>query len=99
VILTVVKPLTEADILRVMREEWNAKVSHLAEQIDMVMTSKIGKNQEAEVLAPELKVKHKESNLRYTISSVGPRDVILRTPEGELFLVSKEQLENEYRLD
>jgi len=93
-----VKPLTEADVLRVMREEWNAKVSHLAEQIDMVMVSKVGKK-EGEVLSPELKVKHKESNLRYTIDSVGPRDVILRTPEGEQFLVSKEQLEDEYRLD
>lgn len=81
-----------------MREEWNAKVAHLAEQIDMVMTSKIGK-QQGEVLAPELKVKHKESQIRYTISSVGPRDVILRTPEGDEFIVSKETLEAEYELD
>ena len=82
-----------------MREEWNAKVAHLTEQIDMVMTSKIGKGGPAEVLSPELKVKHKESQLRYTINSVGPRDVILRTPEGETFLVSKETLEAEYELD
>ena len=93
-----VKPLTEADVLRVMREEWNAKVAKLAEQIDMVMTSKIGNNP-ADVLSPELKVKHKGSQIRYTINSVGPRDVILRTPEGETFLVSKETLEAEYELD
>ena len=97
-ILTVVKPLTEADVLRVMREEWNAKVSHLAEQIDMVMVSKVGKK-EGEVLSPELKVKHKDSKIRYTVSSVGPRDVILRTPEGDNFLVSKEELESSYILD
>jgi hypothetical protein len=97
-ILTVVKPLTEADVLRVMREEWNARVAHLTEQIDMVMNSKIGKK-EGEVLAPELKLKHKESMIRYTVTSVGPRDVILRTPEGENFLVSKEELEDSYILD
>jgi hypothetical protein len=93
------KSLQEADVLRVMREEWGARVKALSEQIDMVMTSKIGKKGEAEVLSPELKVKHKDSQIRYTIESVGPRDVILRTPEGETFLVSKETLENEYELD
>lgn len=92
------KKLTEADIIRVMREEYNARLAHLAEQIDMVMKSKVGK-QPMDVLAPELKVKHKGSQIRYTINSVGPRDVILRTPEGETFLVSKEHLEAEYELD
>jgi len=98
VIVTVVKPLTEADVLRVMREEWQKKVDALAEQIDMVMQSKVGHDPK-DVLSPELKVKHKESQIRYTIDSVGPRDCILRTPEGEQFLVSKEALESEYELD
>jgi hypothetical protein len=93
------KPLTEADVLRVMREEWNAKVVRLAEQIDMVMNAKVDDSGVENVLSPELKVKHKDSKIRYTVSSVGPNDVILRTPEGEKFLVSKEQLENEYQLD
>lgn len=93
-----VKPLTEADVLRVMREEWDKKVAGLAEQIDMVMNSKVGANPK-DVLSPELKVKHKDSQIRYTICSVGPRDVILRTPEGEQFLVSKEELEAGYELD
>lgn len=97
-IVKVVKPLTEADVLRIMREEWQAKKDALAEQIDMVMQSKIGSTP-AEVLSPELKVKHKDSQIRYTIESVGPKDVILRTPEGETFLVTKEQLEAEYELD
>ncbi len=93
------KPLTEADVLRVMREEWNARVAALSEQIDMVMTTKVGDEGNVEVLSPELKVKHKESQIRYTIDSVGPRDVILRTPEGETFLVDKTALESEYILD
>lgn len=93
-----VKPLTEADVLRVMREEWQKKVDALAEQIDMVMNSKVGHDPK-DVLSPELKVKHKSSQIRYTICSVGPRDVILRTPEGENFLVDKSTLEQEYELD
>ena len=93
------KTLTEADIIRVMREEYQARLDKLSEQIDMVMQSKIGKSNPRDVLAPELKVKHKDSQIRYTISSVGPRDVILRTPEGETFLVSKETMEAEYELD
>lgn len=93
------KTLTEADVLRVMREEWRAGVAALSEQIDMVMHSKVDGPDKEPVLSPELKVKHKKSQIRYTVSSVGPRDVILRTPEGEEFLIDKETLEAEYELD
>jgi len=50
-------------------------------------------------LTPELKVMHRDSGIRYTISSVGPRDVILKTPEGEEFIVDADSLEREYYLD
>ena len=93
------KTLQEADIIRVMREEWDAKVKALAEEVDVVMNSRVGDSEVAPVLAPELKVRHKKSQIRYTVNSVGPRDVILRTPEGEPFLVDKAELENEYELD
>jgi hypothetical protein len=42
---------------------------------------------------------HTKSGIRYTVDSVGPRDVILRTPENETFLVDKDTLEKEYHLD
>lgn len=93
------KTLTEADVIRVMREEWDAGVAALTEQIDMVMRSKVDGNDKEPVLSPELKVKHKKSQIRYTISSVGPRDIILRTPEGEEFLIDQEELEQNYQLD
>lgn len=85
------------DIIRIMREEWAAGVRALAEQIDVVMSSPVAGDDP--VISPELKVRHKTSQIRYTVSSVGPHDVILRTPEGEDFLVSKEDLEREYELD
>lgn len=91
--------LTEADVIRVMREEWDKKVAVLTETVDMAMNAKVGKEGDKPVLAPELKVMHKQSGIRYTVDSVGPRDVILRTPEGEKFLVNADELENLYKLD
>lgn len=93
------RTLQEADVIRVMREEWNAKVKALAEDVDMVMNSRVGPTSEMPVISPELKVRHKKSKIRYTVSSVGPRDVILRTPEGEEFLVDAAEIEDAYELD
>ncbi len=92
--------LTEADVIRVMREEWDRKVVALAETVEITLNSKVGDgNSEQPILSPELKVMHRDSGIRYTISSVGPRDVILRTPEGEEFLVDADEMEKSYELD
>jgi hypothetical protein len=94
------KTLQEDDILRIMREEWEKRLTLLSEEVDLAMNAKIpDKKEEQPVLSPELKVIHKTSGIRYTISSVGPRDVILRTPEGDNFIVNADELENEYSLD
>lgn len=93
------KKLDEADIIRVMQEEWDTRVNNLAEEINIVLGTDTDKDGEPEtIVSPELKLAHKESGIRYTVSSVGSRDVILRTPEGEDFLVDKDSLENEYEL-
>ncbi len=93
------KKLQESDVIRVMREEWRAGVKALAEEVDIVMNSTVATKEKEPVISPELKVRHKKSQIRYTICSVGPRDAILRTPEGDQFLVDKETLESEYQLD
>jgi hypothetical protein len=93
------KTLQEADVIRVMREEWSAKTKELSEQVDLVLNTKVDGPEKEPVIAPELKVRHKDSHIRYTVCSVGPRDIILKTPEGEQFLVDKETLESEYELD
>lgn len=93
------KTLKEEDVIRVMREEWQAGVAKLTEQIDMVMNSTVDSNEKEPVITAGLKVRHKSSQIRYTVSSVGPRDIILKTPEAEQFLVDKETLEKEYELD
>lgn len=93
------KTLKANDVIRVMREEWQARLAALSEQVDLVMNSKVTSGEKDPVISPELKVRHKKSQIRYTVSSVGPRDLILRTPEGEEFIVDKETLESEYELD
>lgn len=92
------KTLKEKDVLRLMREEWNHKVNKLVETVNVSLTSKVAKEGEKNVIAPELKVLHKKSGIRYTIDSIGPRDCILRTPEGEKFLVDASALEKDYEI-
>jgi hypothetical protein len=92
------KKLEEADIIRIMREEWDAKVSRLAEEVDAVLKGKVD-GSEKTILSPDTKLRHKKSKILYTLYSVGPRDAILKTPEGKLFHVDKDTLENEYAID
>lgn len=90
------KQLIEQDIIDIMREEWQIKITNLRETIDLLFKTKEG---EKILLSPELKLIHTKSGIRYTVTSVGPKDVILRTPEGEEFIVDAEILEKEYELD
>lgn len=50
------------------------------------------------VLSPELKIKHKESGILYTVDQVGNDEVVLRTPEGEQIVIDNDTLEREYVL-
>ena len=95
------KTLKAEDVIRVMREEWDAGVKRLSEKIDIVMNTKVDKEGAMPVIAPGTKVKHKKSGLLYTVQSVSPRDVILLPPDGEdeaKFLVDKAEFENSYHL-
>ena len=92
------KNLTEEDVVRVMREEWHAKVMSLTEEVDLSFKAKVD-GEDKEVISQDLKIRHKKSQLLYTVVSVGSKDIVLKTPEGEEFLLDKEQLEDEYELD
>lgn len=91
------KILRESDVIRVIREVHRERIEELARELDVLLRTKDGSQQN--VLSPELKLRHAKSGLLYTIDSVGPRDAILRSPEGTTFLVDKEELENNYELD
>jgi hypothetical protein len=90
------KKLNEREVLRLMREEWDRRVGSFLLEADDVPIKAGGTSM---MLSPELKLVHKRSRLRYTIDSVGARDVVLRTPEGDTFVVDTDTLEKEYGLD
>lgn len=92
------KKLEEEDIIQIMREEWDAKLQALSEAVDIVLKAKVD-GKEKQVIDPDLKLRHKKTQFLYTVVSVGPRDAILKTPEGQDFLVDKDTLEDEYELD
>lgn len=66
-----------------------------AEELDKII-SIAGKKEI--VLSSGLKIRHKESGLLYTVVLVSADDVVLKTPEGEKFLIDTDTLENEYEL-
>lgn len=92
------KKLEEADIIRIMREEWDAKLAELSETVDAVLKGKVD-GKEKTLVSTDLKLRHKDTQYLYTVVSVGPRDVILMTPEGKKFLIDKEELEKNYEID
>lgn len=92
------KNLNEQEFIKIMREEWAAKIARLSEDVDITFKAKVD-GKDKEVISNDLKVRHKKSQLLYTVVSVGPRDIILKTPEGEEFLLDKDTLEDEYELD
>jgi hypothetical protein len=88
------KNLSEADVIRIMGEEWDKKIKRLSEEVSIALDGEI----KGDIVSPELKILHKNSGIRYTVDSVGPRDAILRTPEGEQFIVDKDELQQNYEL-
>lgn len=86
------KNVTEADVLRLLREEY--------EKREKFNTSKFkGQDSTTDVLAKGLKVRHVETNLLYTVDAVSTKDVVLKTPEGETFSVNRKELTRSYKLD
>lgn len=92
------KKLEDSVIIELMREEWASKVKRLTETVDAVLTGKVD-GKEKSILSPQTKLRHKKTQYLYDLVSVGPRDVILKTPEGKQFLVTKDELESDYEID
>lgn len=91
------KQLKDADVIRIMKEEWDSRVVLLSERVDLTLHANVA-GDKVPVISPGLKVKHKGSQFLYTVNSVGPRDVVLKTPEGEKFLVNADAFEKDYEL-
>lgn len=104
------KKLNDAVVLRLMREEWNAKVRVLSENVDLALRSKVD-GKESTIVDSGLKLRHKKSQLLYTVVSVSPDEVELcaynspradsqdQQPEVVKFLVDRDTLEKDYEID
>jgi hypothetical protein len=82
------RTLREADVIRLMREEWSKKVHALLEGVAVKYDD----------LSDQTKIVHKKSGIRYTVAKKDRCEAILTTPEGKEFLVNRETLENEYEI-
>lgn len=49
-------------------------------------------------LSAGLKIKHKNSQILYTLKSINKYESLLTTPEGDLILVPTQELLNDYEL-
>lgn len=93
------KQLTEKELIKILREVWNEKITQLLEDVDITLKTNVDNDKEKEtVISPGLKLTHKKSGLLYTVDSISTQDVILMTPNGELFLIDIATLESEYEL-
>lgn len=93
------KTLKPDDVLRVLREEWAAKKRALVEKMGLKANIPLDGGSKEPVITSGLKVRHEGSNLLYTVSSIGDEDVILKSPEGDEFLIDVAALERDYNLD
>ena len=50
------------------------------------------------VLGVDTKLRHKGSQILYTVAEVGPEDIVLMTPEGKPFVIDASTVEQEYEL-
>lgn len=93
----------DSDLIRIMREEWNAKLAALSEEVDLIFKTKVAGDDKS-VVDPGLKVRGKEDQILYTVTAVSIRGVDLRPPDGPEdgsrdFFVDKETMEKNYELD
>lgn len=89
--------LTEKRILELMKEEWDRKVANLDKSLVEFLGADDSDGKRG-IIGVNTKVRHKGSQLLYTVHEVGPRDVTLETPEGKLFTVKDHEFEEEYEL-
>ena len=93
------KKLQKKDILEIIREEWKLKINKLVEEVELVTKAKIN-GKEKDIISKGTKVRHKETQILYTIHSISPHAVKLLPPEGgNPVTLNKDVLEKEYELD
>lgn len=94
------KKLSERELINLIREEWNRKISSLAENsgVDLMFNAKTKDGEKKSILSTGLKIKNKETGELYTVKEVGITDATIVSPQGERVHVTKDDLEKNYEL-
>lgn len=82
------KPVQDTTILKILREEWEARKAVLVEETKTNFNT----------VSPGLKLKNKTTGLLYTIQTISPGAVTVTSPEGEPSMLSNDTLEKEFEL-
>jgi hypothetical protein len=85
--------VAEKRLVESFSREFDRRLSQLEEAVN-----KFRDAHKQGLIGTETKVRHKGSQLLYTVHEVSPSELILRTPEGKLFAVSAQEFEEEYEL-
>lgn len=92
--------LTDADVVRLVKEEYERNIVDLAEGIDMFFEPKRGAG-EKNIVSVDLKVRDKNGVL-YTVDSVGSWGVILKRTDDDgsekTIKVDRETFERDFNL-
>lgn len=95
--------LNEADVIRIMQEEWSKKITQLNEEAGASLTLQSSSDADSvyhnSIISAGLKVIDKKSKVRYTVISLSSSGVILREPEGSDVSIDRKTFESEFELD
>jgi len=101
-----VRDLSEAEIIKMIRQEYNQKLHRLASEITTHLGGKKTLNGEPgiNVISQGLKVRHNKSRYLYTVvGAFKDRDqkpvIELETPEGTTFVIPEKEFEKNYESD
>jgi hypothetical protein len=88
------KKLTQKDLINLMKEEWDKKVSSLLETDDSLTMTTIINGKKLNVISAGLKVK--KDGLTYVVSAIDNKTVTLRRPDSKEFTITSKELEDDY---
>ena len=93
------KTITEKDIKNIFVESWHSRLNALQEKhVDLKTDINVPNEGNIDVLSTGLKIIHKKSGFLYTVDTLGSDDIVLKSPQGKRFKITKQELESDYEL-
>jgi hypothetical protein len=97
-----INDLPEAEIINLMKNQLGRKLTTHAKNFKIPGT-KAQQGSEGKtpgtVVSPGLKLRNKEDNTLVTVDSVGQHTVVISLPNGELYNIRMDELDEKFELD